>query len=593
MAETPDRDDLPQATVVPRSRARISVVWIIPVLAAVVGLGIFVQRILSEGPTITIVFKAAEGIEAGKTAVKYKDVSIGQVTAVRLSPDYTKVEVTAKIAKSAKGLIVEDAKFWVVEPRVTLSGVSGLGTLLSGNYIGFEVGKSNKAERYFTGLETPPPITSGQLGRQFLLRAHNLGSLGIGSPVYYRQLQAGQVIGYSLAPDGKTVDMQVFINAPYDQYVHEGTRFWNASGVDVSLGAGGVDVRLESLVALIAGGLAFETPPFESGTERAPAAMVFTLHKDRASAMKQPDVISARYVMYFTESLRGLSVGAPVTLLGLPAGEVTAVGLDIDPATLNIRGRVEVVSYPERIIARLGARDAATGQTLERSAQQRHELFQRMVEKLGLRGQLQSGNLLTGQLYIAFEYFPDAPKAKIDWNRDVPVLPVVPSTIPNLEAKLSGILAKLDELPYGAIGADVTKVLALVNTVVQDAGKAVNRVDADLMPELRTTLDEVRRLMVTADGVLKNDLSKTLDGATTTLADIKKVVEELRGPIATADLVLKNTDATLLGQHAPIQQDLRDTLQEVARAARSLRVLMDYLDRHPDALIRGKTAVKP
>src|SRR4029434_3612622 len=177
MAESPD--NLPRATVVPRRRQRISVVWIVPILAAVVAIGIAIQRILSEGPTITIVFKAAEGLEAGKTLVKYKDVNIGQVTAVRLSPDYSKVEVTAKIAKSAAGLIVEDAKFWVVEPRVTLSGVSGLGTLLSGNYIGFEVGKSSKKQRTFTGLETPPIITYGQAGRQFVLKAHTLGSLGI------------------------------------------------------------------------------------------------------------------------------------------------------------------------------------------------------------------------------------------------------------------------------------------------------------------------------------------------------------------------------------------------------------------------------
>ena len=276
----------------PRRRARISVVWIIPILAAVVAIGIAVQRILSEGPTITIVFKIAEGIEAGKTVVKYKDVNIGQVTAVRLSPDYSKVEVTAKIAKSAAGLIVEDAKFWVVEPRVTLSGVSGLGTLLSGNYIGFEVGKSTKKQRTFTGLETPPIITCGQPGRQFVLKADDLGSLGIGSPIYYRRLQAGQVVAYDLARDGKALDIKIFVNAPYDQYVNSGTRFWNASGIDVSLGAGGVDVRTESLVALIAGGLAFDTPPFAAKTEPAAADTTFTLYADRAAAMKQPDTIA-------------------------------------------------------------------------------------------------------------------------------------------------------------------------------------------------------------------------------------------------------------------------------------------------------------
>ena len=214
MAENIDGDNLPQAMVVPKRGMRISVVWIIPILAALVAIGIAIQRVLSEGPTITIVFTVAEGLEAGKTFVKYKDVNIGQVTAVRLSPDYSKVEVTAKIDKSAAGLMVEDAKFWVVEPRVTLSGVSGLGTLLSGNYIGFEIGKSNKQQRKFTGIEVPPIITSGQPGRQFVLKAENLGSLGIGSPIYYRRLEVGQVIAYDLASDGKGVDIKVFVNAP-------------------------------------------------------------------------------------------------------------------------------------------------------------------------------------------------------------------------------------------------------------------------------------------------------------------------------------------------------------------------------------------
>src|SRR5215475_2021290 len=203
MAESSNRDNLPQATVVPKRRRRISVIWIIPIFAAVVAIGIAVQRILNEGPTITIVFKAAEGVEAGKTFIKYKDVNIGQVTAVQLASDYSQVEVTAKIAKSAEGLIVEDATFWVVEPRVTLSGISGLGTLLSGNYIGFEVGKSTKKQRKFIGLEVPPIITGGQPGRQFVLNTDTLGWLGIGSPIYYRRLQAGQVMAYDLAGDGK------------------------------------------------------------------------------------------------------------------------------------------------------------------------------------------------------------------------------------------------------------------------------------------------------------------------------------------------------------------------------------------------------
>ena len=575
----PEDTDLPQATVVRRSRTRISVVWITPILAAAVALGIAVQRILSEGPTITIVFKAAEGLEAGKTLVKYKDVSIGQVTAVRLSPDYSKVEVTAKIAKSAEGLMVEDAKFWVVQPRVTLSGVSGLGTLLSGNYVGIEVGKSTKKQRTFIGLEEPLIITVGQPGRSFVLKAANLGSLGVGAPVYYHSLQAGQVVSYSLAGDGKAIELRIFVNAPYDTYVNAGTRFWNASGVDVSVGAGGVEVRTESLVALLAGGVAFDTPAFAAQPEPAAPNTAFTLHGDRATAMKQPESISTRYVLYFDESLRGLSAGAPVTLLGLTAGEVSNVGLDIDRATAIVRGRVEIVTYPDRLLARLSAQQAATRATLARSATERHAFMQRLVEQRGLRAQLRSGNLLTGQLYVAFDHFPDTPKAKIDWSQDVPVLPVTPSTLPDIEAKLTNIVTKLDKLPLEAIGDDVRRALVSVDQVL---GNANNKT----LPELNATLEETRRALAAADALLKNGLHTTLNEVNTTLEGARRV-------IATADGVLKNTDATLLGPDAPGQQDLRDALQEVTRAARSLRVLMDYLDRHPESLIRGKAADRP
>jgi paraquat-inducible protein B len=552
MAESTDRDNIPQATVVPRRRQRISVIWIIPILAAVVAIGIAIQRILSEGPTITIVFKAAQGVEAGKTFIKYKDVNIGQVTAVELSDNSSKVEVTAKIVKSAASLMVEDAKFWVVEPRVTLSGVSGLGTLLSGNYIGFAVGKSDKKQRNFTGLDVPPTITD-QPGRQFVLKADTLGSLGIGSPVYYRRLQVGQVISYDLAPDGKAVQVHVFVNAPYHQYVNPGTRFWNASGLDVSVGAGGVEVRTQSLVAVLAGGVAFETPPFAPKAEPATTDTPFTLYNDQTTAMKEPESIARRYLLYFNESLRGLSVGAPVTILGLTAGQVTDVGIEFEPKTMNIRGRVEIVSYPERLIARLSPKQAAVGETLERSAEERHALIKRLIEQRGLRAQLRSGNLITGQLYVAFADFPNAPKAKVDWSQDAPVLPVVPSTVSDVEAKLTNIVNKLDKLPLEAIGLDLRKTLVSLDQTLQDAGKAVNRIDGEVTPGLKTTLDE------------------------------------LRNTIGVVDRVLKNTDATLVGKDAPAQQDLRDALQEITRAARSLRVLTDYLERHPESLIRGKT----
>ncbi|MEO5765202.1 MAG: MlaD family protein, partial [Casimicrobiaceae bacterium] len=418
MPEPTNLDALPQATAVPPKRGRISVIWIIPILAALVAIGIGVQRILREGPTITIVFQAGDGIEAGKTTIKYKDVNIGRVTAVQLTDDFSKVQVTAKIAKHAAGLMVQDAKFWVVRPSISLSGVSGLSTLLSGNFIGFEPGSTDRGESLFTGLDTAPVITE-QEGREFLLDTGDLGSLEVGSPVYFRRLSVGQVIAYELTADGKGIQVRVFVKSPYDRQVSTATRFWNASGVDMSIGADGVSVRTESLVALLAGGLAFDVPPSTPSGTPAPDDTRFRLYASREAAMKLSDPVARHYVLHFDEPLRGLVVGAPVTFLGLPAGEVTGVSLELDGNSAKVRPRVEIAFFPERLIAYTKAEPDGGGVApLAYDEAQRRTFVKRLVEERGLRGQLKSGSLLTGQLYVAFEFHPKAPKARVDLQRN-------------------------------------------------------------------------------------------------------------------------------------------------------------------------------
>ncbi len=507
MAEPANLDDLPQATVVPKKRARLSVVWIIPILVALVAIGVAIQRILNEGPTINIVFKAAEGIEAGKTFVKYKDV-------------------------------------------VSLSGISGLSTLLSGNYIGFDAGKSDRSQRTFTALDVPPIIT-GQAGRQFVLNADDLGSLAVGSPIYYRRLPVGQVIAYDLAADGKSVQIKVFVNAPYDKYVTSETRFWNASGLDVSVNANGVDVHTESVAALLVGGLAFDKPSFSSQAAGAAANSVFTLYRDRSTAMKVPDPVARRFVLHFRESLRGLAVGAPVTFLGLPAGEVASIGLSFDAAKADIRPRVVISFYPERLIA--STEQGASLRAQDEDKSKRDLLLKRLIEERGLRGQLRSGNLITGQLYVAFDYFANAPKVKINLSPETPELPVVPGPVVDLEAKLASILDKVDKLPLAAIGNDLKKDLEALDQTLQNAKQLLSDVDVQLVPELRSDLEGLQR----------------------TLAAVERA--------------MNSADTTLLGADAPAQQELRAALQEFARAAQSVRALTDYLERHPESALRGKS----
>lgn len=553
MADPAGPEQLPQAMVVPPKRTRISIIWIIPILAAVVAIGIAVQRILSEGPSVIIVFTAAEGIEAGKTFIKYKDVNIGLVKAIRLTNDYRKVEVTAKIEKHAAALMVKDAKFWIVRPQITLSGVSGLSTLLSGNYIGFEPGKSDESESIFIGLDIAP-VVSGEPGKQFILNSADLGSLSASSPVYYRRLPVGQVTSYDLQPDGKSVQMKIFVKAPYDRFVVSSTRFWNVSGVDVTVGADGLNVHTESLVALLVGGIAFDTPSFMASAAPAEQDTEFTLYSDRDVAMKAPDPLAKHYVAHFTESLRGLSVGAPVAFLGLTAGEVTSVGLSFDPKTGEVRPEVRYVFYPERIIGYAANQAVAqAGEAVLRDEQKRRALVRQLVEQRGLRAQLKSGSLITGQLYVSLDFHRNAPKAKIDLSQETPEMPVVPSALADLQDKLANVVAKIDRMPLEAIGNDLKKNLESLDATLISAKQLITRADDQLLPGLKTG------------------------------------VEDLHRTLAAAERMMDNANTSYLESNAAAQEELREALREFARAARSLRALMDELERQPSSVIRGKT----
>ena len=551
MVNESDLNNLPLASVVRTKRVRLSVVWIIPIFAAVVALGIAIQRVLNEGPTITIVFKAAAGIEAGKTFIKYKEVTIGQVTAVELTQDYSRVRVTAKIANHAAGLMVQDAKFWVVQPSVSLSGVSGLSTLLSGQYIGFQAGTSLQEERHYTALDVPPLITD-QPGRRFMLKASSLGSVGIGAPIYYRSVSVGEVAAYALAADGKSIEVTVFINAPYDSYVTSETRFWNASGIEVSAGANGVDIRTESIVSVLVGGLAFDVPDFLAPGQPVHADKEFKLFQSRSIAMTQPDPVERHFVLYFDESLRGLSVGAPVTLFGLTVGRVAEVGLTFDSAKLNIRPRVLITFFPEKLIGHLtGAERGSYGSDLATMTPAiRVRLLHHLIEDRGLRAQLETGSLLTGELYVGFEYVSNAPKPKIDWTMEPLELPVASGGLASIEAKLNSILTKVDNMPLAQMGAGVKNVLGTLNQTLKQADTLLSRVDTEVLPEGTKTIEAMHRAIVDAD-------------------------------------------RTLVGRDSPTAQDLHDMMQELTDAARSVRIFVNYLQQHPSMLIRGKKEEHP
>ncbi|MFB9158624.1 PqiB family protein [Chromobacterium violaceum] len=531
--QKPEQDDLPQAVPVRRRRWAPSLVWLIPVVAALIGGWLAVHAVLSRGPTITISFQNAEGIEAGKTRIKYKDVEIGEVTSVKLSPNRQAIVATAQLSKEAADYLAEDSRFWVVRPRVSDGGVSGLGTVLSGSYIGMDIGKSEARKTDFVGLETPPIINADLPGQTFTLRADNLGSLNTGSPVYFRRVPVGQVVGYELDSKGGYVKVAVFINAPYDRFVSANSRFWHASGVDVSLSANGLNVSTQSLAAITLGGIAFETPLADNAgiplSDRN-----FILHDSRDRALQNPDREMQPFRLRFCQSLRGLSVGAPVDFRGITIGEVTAIGVQYVPERKDFDMTVDIRTYPSRL------------DSLSRGGRISGKLSPQALVANGMRAQLRSGNLITGQLYVALDFFRDAPPAKLIVRNGLPELPTISGDLEELQRVLQRIVKKLDAVPFDSIGKEADASLKSLHQTLDSVKKLSDGLNGDAVPQALKTLEQLQQTLEATRQAMRAD--------------------------------------------SPLQQDVRAAAQEVKETARSFRALADYLDRHPEALVRGKEA---
>lgn len=526
--------DLPSAVAQARRRWAPQIIWIIPIVAILVGLGLLYKSIADRGPTITVSFNTGDGLVAGKTVVKYKDVHIGLVKSVILSKDHQQVLATIQLDKDSADFAKKDTRFWIVRTRITAAGVSGLSTLFDGPFIAADLGKSDEKNDEFVALEVPPILTGDTPGREFILRAPTLGSHGVGTPVYFRRLTVGQVVAYDLDKDGKNISIRIFINAPYDQYVTNDTRFWNASGIDVTLNTSGIQVQTESLVAVIAGGIAFESPyhsdskpnrtdvtpspsaqtdPVQAnsfGSERAKADAVFMIAPTRTAAMKQPDTRSQRFVLNFKQSVRGLSVGAPVEFRGVTIGEVVSIETAMDPKTFEVIQPVEIFVFPDR----LKVRDIKTGALLPPPKSEIERL--RELIKRGFRAELRTLSFLSGQQYIALDLFPDAPKYTFNPSKYPPELPVIAGGLDDAEKTIGNILKNTDRI--------------------------VKKLDDQLIPEFNKTLTNVNAL---TDG------------------------------------------------NSPLITDMRDSMRELTKAATSIKTLTDMLDQQPQSLIFGKPAEEP
>jgi len=338
--ELENMNDLPEPQE-KKNRWKPLLIWIVPLVALLIALSLAVKALLSNGPTIEVSFRTAEGLVAGKTTVRYKQVDIGVVRQIALAEDRSRVIARIDLRKDASNFAAQDSRFWVVRPRIGTSGVSGIDTLLSGSYIEVDGGKSPEKKLEFTGLEIPPVITSDVPGKVFFLKADDLGSLDIGSPIYYRRINVGQITAYNLADDGKSVELQTFIRAPYDKFVTTDARFWQASGIDVTLNASGFNLDTQSLASIVAGGIAFGFPENSNATVAANKSH-FNLWDSKAEALKEPDGQPRGVIMYFDHSLRGLAVGAPIDFMGIEIGSVKSINAEFYNNYKQIRTATEL-----------------------------------------------------------------------------------------------------------------------------------------------------------------------------------------------------------------------------------------------------------
>lgn len=521
-----------------------SLIWLIPILAAVIGISLAVNTWIQRGPEITIAFSSAEGLEAGKTKVKYKEVEIGMVQSIKLSEDRSHVLVSVLLTQEAKSFTAADSRFWIVRPRIAGAGVSGLSTLLFGSYIGADAGVAEEKTDKFAGLEVPPIITRDASGKQYALHATDIGSLDIGSPVYYRRIKVGQVTAFDLDDDGKGITIRVFVNTPYDKFVGINTRFWHASGFDMQINANGFTLNTQSLATVVLGGLSFQSPDENPGPS-AKENTAFVLAASQAEAFKEEDGEAEIILLNFKQSVRGLTPGAEVSFRGLVVGHVKSIGIEYDPKAQEFSMPVLVEVYP----ARLGRKFIEDRKRSKYTPQQR---LQFMINR-GLSAQLRTGNFLTGQIYIALDFFPKAIPAKKDASRNIAgadspdalmQLPTIPSSADEIQTQVSEIAFKLSKVPFDQIGNDLQESLKVLKQTLNSTGQLAEKLNNDVAPEITLAM---------------KDLHKTLNAAERTLS---------------AD--------------APLQQDLRQTLQELTRAAASLRILTDYFQRHPESVIRGK-----
>jgi len=534
-----------------KQRRGTSMVWLIPILTLCIGVWLIAKTMSEKGPEITITLHTAEGIEAGKTAIKYKDVTIGKVEGLHFSDDFDHVILTARLDPDASTFLHRRTRFWVVRPQLSLRGVTGLSTLISGSYIELDPGVG-APQLNFIGLDEAPIVKSDADGVSVTLITDKLGSLDIGSPVYYQGIQAGEVQGYELANDKHSLLIHAFIRAPYDALVHGNSHFWNISGIDLSMGADGVRLRSSSLRSMMFGGLAFDSRPSADSPEEDIGSLIYTLYQNYDEIVANTYTRKLRMVVFFEGSVRGLDIGSPVEFKGIKVGEVSEISLEFNPTDLSFLIPVVLEIEPERIVSGNPGKDKTSIDVL-------NGLIQR-----GLRAQLQTGSLLTGKLFVGLDMHPES-KIRL-LSKHTTNLPEIPS----ISGGLQSIMAKLEKVNIDKIGRDLEGVLSGVNQLVN--GKQMQGMLIDLEKSLRGFQHVIAVLDDHAEPLAK-DLDVTMKSGQRMLVQAEKTLHRI--------------DKTL-DPGSPLRYQINELSRDLSDMARSIRSFVDLLERHPNAVIFGK-----
>ena len=527
-----------------RKKSGIPLVWIVPLVALVIGGWLVFKAYNEKGPVISISFPSAEGLEAGKTKIKFKDVIVGQVTEIRLGDDLQHVVVTADLSKDFERFLNDKTRFWITRAQIRGGTASGLDTLLSGAFIGVDPALGGAQTKDFTGLGVPPVVTTGLPGRHFWLRSKQRGSLSVGMPVYYRQIQVGQVVSFGFAPDGQAIDVQIFIEAPHHAKVTQNTRFWNASGVDVSLSAEGLKVDTQSLISIVSGALAFDVPEGTEPGGDVDEDHVFSLYQDFDSIHEQFYTVRKNWLIYFDQSVRGLSVGAPVEVYGIKIGEVAKIDLVYDTTRKEMRVPVIVSIEPERIANILTA-------IPNRESMKGEPVLKWFVEERNMKAQLKSGSLLTGQMLVDLGFYPQEPKTVMGYENGYAVIPSVPGSLDQIQDSIATITRNLEKVPLEKIG---------------------NNLDS-LLKETTGAIREITVAVKEAGGFARSLTSETSPLLQSNLIALQKTLEELQKSF---------------GQDSALNYNAKKTLEELTLTLRAMRELSGAIDRHPQSLLFGK-----